>query len=277
MDVLYEKIIAIPDSYFDFVMGVINYAEKKPDRLETVLRFLDETSNPTSSDVVKFIMNQPDFHEYGLGGINNVPKRRQTWDEIVKEYPNQWVGLTEVQWSKDNNASIDSAVVSYHGLTKAETTSMMHKTKGKVIARYTEPNKVLFSGTTFSGEGRAEKEIRIIELITTATDKCKTIKDVRNLNQRIRTIADWCVEKGHSENEIMELLGLMLPHAVPNAQDDIIGYVNEKKNNREQNPFEPLSAEEIYAELAESRACYERGEYEDFDDALDAISKKYGL
>ena len=39
----------------------------------------------------------------------------------------------------------------------------------------------------------------------------------------------------------------------------------------------PKSAEEIYTELAEARACYERGEYEDFDDALADISKKYGL
>lgn len=43
------------------------------------------------------------------------------------------------------------------------------------------------------------------------------------------------------------------------------------------NPYKPKSAEEIYSELAESRACYERGEYEDFDAALDDISKKYGL
>lgn len=37
------------------------------------------------------------------------------------------------------------------------------------------------------------------------------------------------------------------------------------------------SAEEIYAELAKSRACYERGEYEDFDVALDDIRTKFLL
>ena len=41
--------------------------------------------------------------------------------------------------------------------------------------------------------------------------------------------------------------------------------------------IKPKSAEEIYSELAASKACYERGEYEDFDAALDAISKRYGL
>lgn len=42
-------------------------------------------------------------------------------------------------------------------------------------------------------------------------------------------------------------------------------------------PLKPLSAKEILKELAESRDCYEHGEYQDFDDALDEISEKYGL
>lgn len=37
------------------------------------------------------------------------------------------------------------------------------------------------------------------------------------------------------------------------------------------------SAEEIYAELAQSRDSYEHGDVIDFDSALDAIDKKYGL
>ena len=37
------------------------------------------------------------------------------------------------------------------------------------------------------------------------------------------------------------------------------------------------SAEEIYSELSESRSCYNRGEYEDFDQALDDISAKLSL
>jgi len=39
----------------------------------------------------------------------------------------------------------------------------------------------------------------------------------------------------------------------------------------------PKSKQEILEGLAESRACYERGEYMDFDDAIDEISAKYGL
>lgn len=41
--------------------------------------------------------------------------------------------------------------------------------------------------------------------------------------------------------------------------------------------LERKTAADICAELAESRSCYERGEYEEFDDALDEISEKYDL
>ena len=66
MDELYAKLNAIPDSYFGFVMGIISYAKRKPERLNKVLQFLNEATNPTSSDVVQFVMDQPDFHEFGL-------------------------------------------------------------------------------------------------------------------------------------------------------------------------------------------------------------------
>lgn len=41
--------------------------------------------------------------------------------------------------------------------------------------------------------------------------------------------------------------------------------------------FGPVSREMIYAELEESRSCFERGEYKDFDDAINEIMLKYDL
>lgn len=59
------------------------------------------------------------------------------------------------------------------------------------------------------------------------------------------------------------------------AQQQIFVYLTQNFCNG--NPFKPKSAEEIYSDLETSRNCYERGEYEDFDVALDDISKRYGL
>ncbi len=43
------------------------------------------------------------------------------------------------------------------------------------------------------------------------------------------------------------------------------------------NPYKPLSGNEILAELAQSRACYHAGEGEDLGSVLDEISDRYGL
>jgi hypothetical protein len=45
----------------------------------------------------------------------------------------------------------------------------------------------------------------------------------------------------------------------------------------EDNPYKPLSKNEILNELAESRKCYQNVEGEDFDKAVDEIGVKYGL
>lgn len=44
-----------------------------------------------------------------------------------------------------------------------------------------------------------------------------------------------------------------------------------------QNPFAPLSREQICAELEESRRSAERGEGQDFDEALDEICEQWHI
>lgn len=67
MEELVNKLNAIPNSYFGFVAGIVTYAKKKPERLKKVLDFIDSSDDLTPSDIVKFVMSQSDFHEYGLG------------------------------------------------------------------------------------------------------------------------------------------------------------------------------------------------------------------
>lgn len=67
MEELVNKLNTIPNSYFGFVAGIVTYTKKKPERLKKVLEFIDNSPEElTPSDVVKFVMQQPDFHEYGL-------------------------------------------------------------------------------------------------------------------------------------------------------------------------------------------------------------------
>lgn len=53
----------VEDSYFDFVSAMLHYAEKKPARLEALLSFMSEHPKAKSSDIVRFVSEQPDFYE----------------------------------------------------------------------------------------------------------------------------------------------------------------------------------------------------------------------
>ena len=66
MEELLNKLNAVPDSYFGFVMGIIAYCKQKPGRTEKVLRFMNSNEGALASDIVEFVMEQPDFHEHGL-------------------------------------------------------------------------------------------------------------------------------------------------------------------------------------------------------------------
>ena len=76
-------------------------------------------------------------------------QERLTWEQIQKKYPNQWVGLIEVKFVKDDGISVESAIVKYTDLKKAELT---HKAlNGEIVSRYTTPDNLLQLGMGEAG------------------------------------------------------------------------------------------------------------------------------
>ncbi len=71
---------------------------------------------------------------------------RMTWPEIAKAYPNQWVGLTDVEREPDNYSTIKSAVVLYTDRSKDDLLLEQIQTNGKIVARYTNPNALFQLG-----------------------------------------------------------------------------------------------------------------------------------
>ena len=71
---------------------------------------------------------------------------RMTWYQIQTLYPNQWVGLSDVEHEPHNTSTIRSAVVLYTNKSKKELTMEQIKSKGKILARYTNPDKLFQLG-----------------------------------------------------------------------------------------------------------------------------------
>ncbi len=63
---------------------------------------------------------------------------RLTWEQIQEQYPDQWVGLSDVQYMDNDGISVESAVVKYADKTKSELTRLV--LKGEIISRHTNPN-----------------------------------------------------------------------------------------------------------------------------------------
>lgn len=69
---------------------------------------------------------------------------RMTWEQIKEKYPNQWVGLVEVEYVDNDGISVESAVVKYTDKSKSDLTRLV--LEGKIISRYTTPDNIFQMG-----------------------------------------------------------------------------------------------------------------------------------
>ena len=77
-----------------------------------------------------------------------IMKERLSWDEIKRQYPDKWVGLSEIEW--EDEANVRSAVVSYVGDSDYEPLS--RQIAGEDIeAIYTTPDNLCPLGVLVSG------------------------------------------------------------------------------------------------------------------------------
>lgn len=72
---------------------------------------------------------------------------RLTWRQIQERYPDQWVGITDVEYEPDNDSTIRYATVVDTSNDKDELTELQLDTNGKILARYTAPDNIFQLGT----------------------------------------------------------------------------------------------------------------------------------
>lgn len=71
-------------------------------------------------------------------------EQRLTWNEIAEKYPNQWVGLVDIDW--EDGANIRSAIVKYTNKSSSELVRMQIKDQS-IHATYTTPDNLAPLGT----------------------------------------------------------------------------------------------------------------------------------
>lgn len=63
MEELISRLNAIPNSYFEFIDSVVDYAERKEEHRILIMNYLNNNRSATVSDVLRLISSQPDFYE----------------------------------------------------------------------------------------------------------------------------------------------------------------------------------------------------------------------
>ena len=71
---------------------------------------------------------------------------RMTWKQIQEKYPDQWVGLIDVEYEPNNDATIKTAIVKYADKSKDELTMMQVQTNCEILGRYTTPDNIFQLG-----------------------------------------------------------------------------------------------------------------------------------
>lgn len=71
---------------------------------------------------------------------------RLTWSQIQERYPDQWVGLINVEYEPDNKSTVKSAIVKYINMKKSDLKLIQVKSGGSMIAEYTGQDNTLHIG-----------------------------------------------------------------------------------------------------------------------------------
>ena len=63
MEELTKLLNNVKGSYYDFVVAMLHYAQKKKSRLVVLTDYIKKNKDLTTSDIIEFVSSQPDFFE----------------------------------------------------------------------------------------------------------------------------------------------------------------------------------------------------------------------
>ena len=72
MEKLTEMLNNISDSYYDFVVSVLNYAKRNNKNTEAMIAFIENNPNALSSDVLEYMLSRDDYfdHAQRIAGVS---------------------------------------------------------------------------------------------------------------------------------------------------------------------------------------------------------------
>lgn len=54
----------VSDTYYDFVVGVLNYAKRKQSSMEAMIAFIEQHPEAKSDDIIEYMIQRDDYFEH---------------------------------------------------------------------------------------------------------------------------------------------------------------------------------------------------------------------
>ena len=64
MDRLTALLNNVDDSYYDFVVGVLNYAKRKSSNREAITSFIENNPKALTSDILEYMLSRDDYYDH---------------------------------------------------------------------------------------------------------------------------------------------------------------------------------------------------------------------
>ena len=74
MEKLSELLNSVHDSYFDFVVAVLNYAKRNRNNLEEMTSYLEQHPDAGSSEIIEFMISRDNYYEYAQRIVGVAPQ-----------------------------------------------------------------------------------------------------------------------------------------------------------------------------------------------------------
>ncbi len=64
MEKLTEMLNNVPDSYYDFVAGVLNYAKRSSNNLSKITTYIERHPGAGTSEILDYMLSQENYYEH---------------------------------------------------------------------------------------------------------------------------------------------------------------------------------------------------------------------
>lgn len=78
MNELKELLISVSDSYFDFVLGVLNYAKHSKGGCKVMIDFIRNNPDALTSDIIEYMLSREDYYDHAerIAGVMSPEEQR---------------------------------------------------------------------------------------------------------------------------------------------------------------------------------------------------------